>query len=332
MEKPQIKHVRGVAFITLLSVIALTLGNYVGGLSPVVWGLILGMIGGNLAVHPDLENLKPGIKFGEKTILAYAIILMGIPTGKSLNSSAPWDSALIVLLVMVVTIFSALLLYRLFKLNREDGLLIGIGNAVCGASAIAAISGITKADAKSTGMGIAVINILGIIGLFAVPPIVLALDMDTIPGALMTGGTLQALGQAVAAGEAVNPETGLWATTIKLFRVSMLLPIAIVVALSVGRKNGNKPSLKLIPTFLWLFVLTAVVGYIEVLPTNITSVLHDIEKYLLTIAMVAIGWQIQFGKLKNEGPRRLLFGTLIFIIQLVVMYGLISVIQPTLEA
>ncbi|NVK28745.1 MAG: putative sulfate exporter family transporter [Flavobacteriia bacterium] len=332
MEKPKIKHLRGISIITLMGVVAFNLDIYIGVFSQVIWGLILGMLGGNFSYRTENESFKPGIKFGEKTILAYAIILMGIPTGKSLGSSAPWDSALIVLAVMVLTIIAALLLYRLFKLNREDGLLIGIGNAVCGASAIAAISGITKADAKSTGMGIAVINLLGIIGLFAVPPIVLALDMDILPGALMTGGTLQALGQAVAAGEAVNPETGLWATTIKLFRVSMLLPIAIVVALSVGRKNGNKPSLKLIPTFLWLFVATAVLGYVEILPENITELIHALEKQLLTIAMVAIGWQIQFAKLKNEGPRRLLFGTLIFIIQLVVMYGLISVIQPTLEA
>lgn len=322
METPTYKHLRGTALAILLAAIAYSLSYATSTLGPVIWGLILGILGGNtLRLSPSFDA---GIKFSEKTILAYAIIFMGVATGASLNSGAPVRIALLVIVVMAATIALALLLGRLFGFSKIDGLLIGVGNAVCGASAIAAISGIVNANAKSTGMSIATINILGIAGLFVLPPLLIGSSENVIPNALYTGGTLQALGQAVAAGEAVSPETGLWATTIKLFRVSMLLPIALVIAFTMGRSEGSKPGLKLIPSFLWLFVITAIIGYFEVLPDAVQSGIKVVEKILLTIAMAAIGWQVQFRKLKSEGPKILLFGTLIFILELVLMYTLIQ--------
>lgn len=327
MEKLQRQHFRGLLPILALAVIAYVLHHYTGILGSVVWGLILGLIVGNTYSTP--HSFKMGVKYSEKTVLAYAIILMGIPTGASFRSEIPWSAGLIVLIVMAITILSGLLLYRVFKLSKDNGLLIGIGNAICGASAIAAISGIIKSDAKETGTSIAVINVLGILGLIILPPTLIALDTDTLSSALYTGGTMQALGQAVAAGEAVSQETGLWATTIKLFRVSMLLPIAILVALSTGRKHSKDVSLKLIPTFLWLFIGTAVIGFVEVLPDEISDAIRLIEKALLTIAMVGIGWQIKFANLKSEGPRSMLMGTLIFIIQIISMAVLIHLFQPS---
>lgn len=323
MENPKIQHLRGVLLMSAITALAYFMAEGTGILNTVIWSLVLGILGGNTIRLND--DFQPGIKFSEKTILAYAIILMGFPTGWSMHSNAPAGIAILVLITMTLTIISALLLRRFFGLSREDGLLMGVGNAVCGASAIAAISGIIKADPKSTGMSIAVINLLGIVGLFVIPPLLISMNEAVLPSALMTGGTLQALGQAVAAGEAVSPETGNWATTIKLFRVSMLLPIAFIVALSMGRKTNSGPSLKLIPSFLWLFILTAVVGYLFHPMTEVKDALKPMEGILLAIAMTAIGWQVQFRKLKTEGPKALLFGTIIFIIEVGIMLALIRI-------
>lgn len=321
MEKPRTQHLRGVALMIGIAAIAFLITEVTGILNAVIWGLIVGILGGNLLTIP--ETFQKGIKFSEKTILAYAIVIMGFPTGWSMHSNAPIGIAAVILIVMAFTILSALLLRNLFGLSKEDGLLMGVGNAVCGASAIAAISGIIKADAKSTGMSIAVINLLGIVGLFVIPPLLISAQTEVMPSALLTGGTMQALGQAVAAGEAVSPDVGGWATTIKLFRVSMLLPIAFIVALSIGRKSGSGPSLKLIPSFLWLFILTAVAGYVYHPLVEVNEILKPIEHGLLAIAMTAIGWQVQFAKLKTDGPKALLFGTLIFMIEVGAMLALI---------
>lgn len=329
MEKPRTQHLRGLALMIGIAAIAFLISELTGFLNAVIWGLVLGIIGGNLFRVQD--SFLPGIRFSEKTILAYAIILMGFPTGWSMHSSAPISIAIIVLIVMAVTILSGLVLRKVFGLSKEDGLLMGVGNAVCGASAIAAISGIIKADPKSTGMSIAVINILGIVGLFVIPPLLISYQTDVMPSALLTGGTLQALGQAVAAGEAVSPEAGGWATTIKLFRVSMLLPIAFIVALTFGRKSNSGPSLKLIPSFLWLFILTAIAGYFYHPYEDVKEILKPIEHGLLAIAMTAIGWQVQFRKLKTEGPKALLFGTIIFMIEVGAMIALITINPLAIE-
>lgn len=327
MEKLQSQHFRGLLLMSIGTAISYSLNHFTGILGSVVWGLLLGIVGGNL-IHTK-DSWTPGIKFSEKTVLAYAIILMGIQTGIAFQSSTPWDAALIVILTMATTILSGLFLYRFFNLSKEDGILLGVGNAVCGASAIAAISGIVKADAKSTGTGIAIVNLLGVVGLILIPSVIANMDFNVLQKGLLTGGTLQAVGQAVAAGNTLGDDVGIWATTIKMFRVGMLLPVALIFALSQRKSaDGKQPSVKLIPTFLWLFILTAVIGAFVPLPENVISSIHTAEKIVLTLAMVAIGWQIKLAKLWTEGPVRLFLGTIIFILQLVVMTGLIIFVQP----
>ncbi|KAB2818166.1 YeiH family protein [Phaeocystidibacter marisrubri] len=327
MEKLQSQHFQGLLVMVLITGLSYGLSETTGILGSVVWGLLLGILGGNLIQTPSAW--KPGIVFSEKTVLAYAIILMGIQTGIAFQSSTPWETGLIVIAVMTIAIISGLLLYKRFNLSKDDGILLGVGNAVCGASAIAAISGIIKADAKSTGTGIAIVNLLGVLGLIIIPSVLANMDLNVIEKALYTGGTLQAVGQAVAAGNTLGSDVGIWATTIKMFRVGMLLPVALIFAFTQSRSNGtNKPSLKLIPTFLWLFILTSAIGAFLPLPDSFTDLVHTIEKIILTIAMVAIGWQIKLSKLWTEGPVRLLLGVIIFVIQLAVMTGLIILVQP----
>lgn len=328
MEKLKPQHFRGVLIMILVAALSYALTEITGVFGSVVWGLVLGIVGGNAFSTP--ASWTSGIKFSEKTILAFAIILMGIQTGIAFRSSTPWDAALIVVLVMTATISSGLLLYKRFKLTKDDGILLGVGNAVCGASAIAAISGITDADAKSTGTGIAIVNLLGVVGLIAIPSVLAGLDLPTMQSALYTGGTLQAVGQAVAAGNALGSEVGVWATTIKMFRVGMLLPVALIFALTASKKSGEvkKPGLKLIPIFLWLFIFTSLIGAFVPLEEAWVDGIHTVEKIVLTIAMAAIGWHIKLSKLWTEGPMRLLFGTILFVIQLAVMTGLIILVNP----
>ncbi len=327
MEKLKRQHFQGIIGVIALSAVAIALQHFIGVLGQIVWALVIGFVVGNTSKTP--ASLKPGIKYSEKTILAYAIILMGLPTGASFRSGVPWSAAMIVLTVIIITIFAGLTLHKVFKIDREAGILIGIGNAVCGASAIAAVSSIIKADPKNTGTSIAVINLLGIIGLAVLPPILLASETPILEASLYTGGTMQALGQAVAAGKAIGPETGMWATTIKLFRVSMLLPIALIVAFSLNKTADEPVKLSLIPNFLWLFIVVTVIGYFDLIPESVAGNIKVVEKTLLTLAMLAIGWQIRISSLKTEGPRSMLFGTVIFMIQLATMFILIKTFSPS---
>lgn len=329
MEKIKKKHLLGLTYTLIITGLAYALAHLTGFLGSVVWGIFLGLIAGNIRKWP--ENISPGIKFSEKTVLSWAIITMGFATGRAFHQSIPWKAGGVVLAMVAVSILTGLILYKVFKLSKDDGILLGVGNAICGASAIAAVSGVINGNAKSTGTGIAVVNLLGILGMFGIPALLAAYPQDTLHSALYTGGTLQAVGQAVAAGNSISPEVGVWATTIKLFRVSLLLPVVLIFAYTSRSKTTTSLSpTKVLPLFLWLFLLTTSISYFVEIPGSIYEVIKTLGSILLTIAMVGIGWQINLKSLKTEGPKRLLLGSLIFIVQLITMMILIRTVEPSL--
>lgn len=206
------KMIYGVLLCSVLALAALLISKYIP-IGMVTLAIILGIIIGNtlkLSV-----TFQQGITYSEKNILSFAIALLGIKLNYKIIAELGYTTLLIIMLAMFVTIITAIILGKVFKVEQNLVLLVGIGNGVCGSSAIAASKNILEASEEDVGLSVAVINVLGAIGIFLLPFIAqTVLHFTDMQSGVLIGNTLQAVGQVVAAGFSVNELTGTTATVV----------------------------------------------------------------------------------------------------------------------
>ena len=309
----------GIFLSLIIAIVALLLSDFIA-IGSVAIAIILGVVITNSFNLPS--KFSSGITYSEKSILAIAIGLMGINLDFTVLSSLGINAILLIISGMVLTIFSTLAVAKFFQIDRKFALLLGIGNAVCGASAIGATKGIIKGKDDEVGISIAVVNFLGTIGIFLVPFVALLIGFDDIKSGILVGNTLQAVGQAVAGGFAISDISGQTATIVKMGRVLMLTPLIVILLFIYPTNNDNKKNtplsiLKNIPLFIIGFILLSIVATLQILPENIISLISQSSKYALIVAMSAIGLKISFSSIKENGKNALVIGSIIFLIQII---------------
>lgn len=307
------KYTKGLLASIAVAIVSFIITEFIS-FSTATVAIILGMIVGNYfykTFHGEGSAYKSGVKFAEKDLLMFAIALMGINLNFTMLANLGVQTILIIVSGMVFTIFMGILLGKLFKLNPQLSLMIGIGNGVCGSSAIAATSGVAKVKSNDIGVSIALVNLMGTIGIFLAPALAQLMGFTDIQAGVFTGNTLQAVGQAVAAGFSISPEAGHYATVVKMGRVLLLLPLVLILIYIAVRESNKsnedeKDKVKVgIPSFsfiLW-FLFFSVVASLEVLPKELELLIGSISHYITLVAMSAIGLMIHFGTIiKTAGP------------------------------
>ena len=292
--------------------------SHVIPLGAVTLSIILGLLAGNLFSLPP--GAKKGIVFSEKKILSAAIALLGFSLDYKVLLSLGFLPLAAVLLGVPVTIFTALGWGRLLGLERDLALLVGTGNGICGSSAIAAVQGVIKTDEEYVGVSVAVINLLGTVGIFLVPLIVTLVPglSDQLKG-LVIGNTIQAVGQVTAAGFSLGEICGQTAAVVKMGRVLLITPVALILGFyrkAEAPSGGRGVKLPGIPPFILLFILFSLVNTTGILPGGITEVLKGAGEGLLIVAMAGIGMKITFRGLAEDGKKAMMAGVLTWAVQI----------------
>ncbi len=298
----------------LIAIGALLLSPYVGSLGSVSLAIILGLVLGNTLGH--IQPCQSGIRFCEKQVLTYAIVLMGFKLQLSELSHMGWRVFGVVLPMMAVTIGLGLLLGRWLGYSKRFSILMGVGNAVCGASAIAAVAPAVHADEEEIGISIGIVNLLGTLGIFLLPLLAHLLHLADSQSAYLVGGDLQAIGQVVAAGFAINDQVGDAALLIKMLRVLMLGPVVILISMWIRSQAQGSDKRRYIPSYIIGFTICSLIGSLLHHNTTILPVLQHTAKLLLLVAMAAVGFKIRLVSLLRHGPKALLFGLLVTGLQL----------------
>lgn len=307
----------GILLIIVTGSTAWWLAGYVPTLGNVTLAILLGVLVGNLL--PETPTVELGAKFAEKQLLPLAIALVGVELMlDSLIALGPL-AAVVILVSMSTALLVSVKLGEWLGFSRSFSLLIGAGNGICGSSAVASTSLAIGADESDTGISIGVINLLGTVGIFVLPPLVGALALTHLQSGLLIGGTLQAVGQAVAAGFAVGPETGQIATVVKMGRVLMLGPVVVMIGYWMQSQNkaltGARPRVQ-VPRFIIGFFIMSVIASLHLLPPAVIAVVATVGKYLLVLAMAGIGMRIRLRTLFRSGLPALLFGLGVSVIQI----------------
>ncbi len=319
----------GLCIVLVVGIVSWQLGGLIPTLGSVTMAIILGIIVGN--VLSDNRSMANGAVFAEKKLLPVAIVLLGIELQLVTLAELGPTAMIVILVSMGTALFMSIQLGRLLGFSQKFSVLMGAGNAVCGSSAVAATSLAIDADEADIGISISIVNLLGTIGIFLIPAIIRLLDFQNLSGGLLTGGTLQAVGQVVAAGFSVNDEVGNIATVVKMGRILMLGPVIVLIGMwiqSQGADNKTKRGRVRIPRFIIGFFIMSVIASLNILPPDVLAFLKTGGKFLLVIAMAGIGMRIQLRALFQSGVRSLMFGGMVSATQIVVTIIMITLLVP----
>ena len=192
-----------------------------------------------------------------------------------------------------------------------------MGSSICGGSAIAATAPVIQASDEEVAQSISVIFLFNILAALIFPTLGGLLGLSDTGFGLFAGTAINdtsSVTAAAAAWDGIHGSNTLDAATIvKLTRTLAIIPITLVLALMRTRQakqeDGAKISLKKIfPFFVLFFVLAAVITTVCQLPANVTGPLKDLSKFLIIMAMAAVGMNTNIVQLVKTGGKPILTG------------------------
>ena len=269
--------------------------------------LIMGAILANFS-----SNTEKGGKWMIKVIMPIAIILLGFGLElTSLLKSEIGPLGLFVVIITAVTSFMACYFVgKYLKLDLETSLALGTGGAICGNSAVIAVSPGLKLKEEKVGVILAIVNLLGLITFFTIPVLSKLLNLTEEQAGIWAGSVIHAVPQAIAAGESIGPEAIVIATTVKLSRVSLLViivPLCAIIANNNTNVEGEKFKIGTIPYFVPGFIITAILST-WLMPTEVSNHLTSIGKILLLPLLASVGFFINKESMKDAGGPVLIVG------------------------
>ncbi|MEC8494307.1 MAG: putative sulfate exporter family transporter [Planctomycetota bacterium] len=283
-----------------------------------VLALALGVLTGSLSGLR--AAVGAGVKKVSKTSIPWAIVAIGsgLDLGPLVRSGQLGAGLLVVVAAMLIAFGAALLFGKLFGIGPRASLLLGAGTAVCGNSAIMAVAPSVDPSDEELGLSLGVINLLGVVMLFALPPAAGFFGVEGDRGGALAGLTVHAVPQAIATGEAFGEGALQWATLYKLLRVAMLVPVVLIVGYALRRGGGvGSKSGPGVPWFVSAFVVAAVVRSAcealapESLGGDALSAwgwTREAGRFILAVALAAIGVSLDPAALIRVGPRVLAVG------------------------
>lgn len=256
-----------------------------------------------------------GIKFAAKTLLRLGIVLMGARLNYGLVLTAGPGVLALDLAVVVVGIAGLAWLAMRMGLPRDLAVLMAVGTGICGASAVVAAGTVIKAKEEDTTLGVALMGLLGTLGVFAYVLVGPWLGLSPKALGVLTGATLHEVAQVVAAAFTWGPESGDMATMVKLTRVVLLAPALLVVGWFHRRATaGEAGQVRYtwqeppIPWFVIGFLAVGGVNSLGWLPATVQGGLTQASIFLMAIAMAAMGLNTDWAMMRRAGWRPIAAG------------------------
>lgn len=311
--------VPGVGLAVALAALATPLGLLLPVIGAPVVAVVLGLVVGPLAFRVGgRDRLEPGTGFARGFLLQLAVVVLG--SGLSLLTVARvgLHSLPVMLGTLVICLAVAWLVGRRLGIDDDLTTLIGVGTAICGASAIAAVSPVIKARSNDVAYAVSTIFLFNVAAVLAFPPLGHLLGLDQQAFGLFAGTAVNDTSSVVAAASVYGPEAADTAVVVKLTRTLMIIPIVLLLAVAVSRRDGATPSVRtspvrLVPWFLVGFLLTAGLNTVGAVPGAAQPALAHLGLFLITTALAAIGVSTDVPALRRTGVRPLVLGLVLWL-------------------
>jgi uncharacterized integral membrane protein (TIGR00698 family) len=270
-----------------------------------------------------------GIQFCAKSILRFGIALLGARITIEQLMSLGITPIVIVLVAVPATIVFGFFGGRWLKLGRSQSILSASSVGICGASAALAVAAVlphNKDAEKNLIFTVVCVTALSTIAMILYPLIVTAFNMGPAASGVFLGATIHDVAQVVGAGYMMSDEIGDVATFTKLLRVSMLVPVVLIISLFAARwgktEADTKPTGFPLPGFLVAFIVIVALNSGGFIMPAVSTFMVDISRWCLIVAMVGLGMKSSFKELAAMGwrPLVLMLAETLFLAVLVLIF------------
>lgn len=275
-----------------------------GLFSPMILAVIIGMLFANVVGTPSAT--LTGIGVCQRNLLRLGIVFLGFQVTAGQFVAIGVSGLAIAALALSTTFFFTLFAGRL--LGVETGLtqLIAAGTSICGASAIAAVSGVTKARDQDVAYAVAMVTLFGTLTMLALPPLAIVLGLDAREFGLWAGASIHEVAQVVGASFQAGPVAGETGTIAKLARVTMLAPMVLLLGVFLRGKTSDATARPPIPWFIFGFIAAVLLNSLVELPHWMRPVLTLMTSLLLALGLASMGLKTEFTQIRALGARPLL--------------------------
>jgi uncharacterized integral membrane protein (TIGR00698 family) len=295
----------GLLLSVVIAIASAFIADHRGG-PTLLYALLLGM-----ALNPvAVEGIaKPGVDFAARRILRFGVALLGARITVNQLGEVGWFNGCLLVAGVVITIGFGWWLSRALGLSRRIGVLTGGATAICGASAAIAIATVlprTETSERELIFTIAGVTALSTIAMILYPVIVGVAGLDPSQAGVFLGGTIHDVAQVVGAGFSISPEVGDYAVLTKMLRVTLLLPVVMVISLVVRhrlRTPASRGSDPLLPPFLLAFIGLVVINSVGWIPKPVGAALSELSRACLVVAIAAVGLKTSLLEMKKVGAR-----------------------------
>lgn len=258
-----------------------------------------------------------------KKVLQYSIVGLGYSINLRTAVEAGSNGFLFTVLSIILVFVFGLIFGKFLGIDRKIRELIAVGTAICGGSAIAAISPIIKAENNQNSVALGIVFLLNALALLIFPYIGEYFEMSQHQFGIWAAIAIHDTSSVVGAASKFGDEALQVATTVKLARALFIIPIAIIFSMVYKKETKVK-----FPMFILYFVIAIILNTYLPFLKNITPYLSEISKSGLKLALFLIGTGLSFSHFKVIGVKPFILGiSLWFLISLVSYYAVINFLK-----
>ena len=314
------KNIFGIILSAAIAAVAYILGRIFPIVGGPVFGIVLGMIINNAFGKP--VSSVEGIRFTGKKVLQWSIILLGAGLSMNQVAEAGLSSFFVMIFTLTTAFVTAYVVGYFLKIPFKLKSLIGTGTAICGGSAIAALSPVIDADEHDISFSISTVFLFNIAAVFIFPAAGHIFGFSNEGFGLWSGTAINDTSSVVAAAYSFSKEAGDYATVVKLARTLLIVPICLVYALVFyfSHKKATAESsqtvrysfIKIFPWFVLGFLFMSALRSIDIIPIAAADVIAECGKIAIILALSAIGLNADFRRMFKTGIKPVILGLIVW--------------------
>jgi uncharacterized integral membrane protein (TIGR00698 family) len=320
--QPARERLPGLALAVLVGAAATLLGRFVPIIGGPVFGIVLGIALATV-IKPGTV-LRPGLSIAGRQVLQAAIVVLGFGLSLPAVARAGAASLPVMLGTLVVALGGAYVLGRLLHIPGGVRTLVGVGTAICGASAIAAVTAVVDVTEIDVAYAMGTIFTFNIVAVLLFPVLGHLLGLSQHSFGLWAGTSINDTSSVVAAAYTYGPAAGAYGVVVKLTRSLMIIPVCIGLSVRRSQQQRKLPWRRMIPLFLVGFLAASAIDTAGLIPPSWHSGLGDAGVFLIAVALAGIGLSLEPAKLRQAGLRPLLLGA--------ALWALVAVSRLALQA
>ncbi len=290
-----------------------------GGILPVVgapvFAILIGALIASFVALP--QPVKPGIAFAGKKLLQWSIVLLGASLSLAQIVAGGGRSLPVMIGTFVIVMALAFTLGRALGLDRDLRRLLGVGTAICGGSAIAAVSSVIEADQADIAYALGTIFLFNVIAVIVFPALGHLFHMTQSAFGLWAGTAINDTSSVVAAAYSYGHAAGADAVIVKLTRTLLIVPLVVFYAWrSVKKRREEGTSVawaSIVPWFILWFLVAAALNSFGLIPAAIQMPVHTLALFLIVVALAGVGLGTDVARIRSAGVRPLFLGAVLWV-------------------